>query len=527
MTVLDNVLGGLQSAFSAQNLLFLLIGVALGVVVGILPGLGPTAGIAILIPMTLGMDPTAAVIMLAAIYYGAMYGGSITAILINLPGESASVAATFDGYPLARQGRAGPALVMQAVANFVGGISAVILLSVLIGPISGVARSFGPSELLLIVLLGLVTIIAVVGQDKVKGAISALFGFSLGTVGVDLASGASRFTFNEPSLISGVSFVALVIGLFGIAEVLHNISDGQHRVTGAVIAPSMRKDFLPSRQDWRESRFTFPRATGVGFLVGLVPGAGASVASFIGYALEKSVSKVKHKFGKGAMPGLVAVESSISASSPGAMVPMLALGIPGSAATAVLLGAFVLWGLTPGPQLMTEHPDFAWGVIGSLYLGNIALLVFCVAAIPLFVQVLKVPYAYLIPSIIVLCVIGTYAVGASFIDLGIVIALGVVGTLMKRHGYSPAAAVVAFVLGPLAENSLRQTMIISSEDPTFILGRPYSIGLGVLLLAILAGSVAMRVPAVRDRVRRRRPAPDDGDSGDSSRTGSDGEGVRR
>ena len=508
MTFFDNVLGGLGDALSAQNLLFLLIGVSLGVVVGILPGLGPTAGIAILIPLTIGMDPTSAVIMLAAIYYGAMYGGSITAILINLPGESASVAATFDGYPLARQGRAGPALVIQAVANFVGGFVGVVLLSALIGPISGVARSFGPSELLLIVLLGLVTIIGIVGKDKVKGAISALFGFSLGTVGVDLASGASRFTFNDPSLISGVSFVAVVIGLFGIAEVIQNVAEGHHRVTDKVRAPSMRKNFLPSRQEWRESAFTFPRATAIGFLIGLVPGAGASVASFISYAVEKSVSRVKHKFGKGAMPGLVSVEASISASSPGAMVPMFALGIPGSAATAVLLGAFVLWGLTPGPELMTEHADFAWGVIGSLYLGNIALLVFCIAAIPLFVQVLKVPYAYLIPSIVVLCVIGTYAVGASFVDLGIMLVLGVIGVLMKRHGYSPAATVVAFVLGPLAENSLRQTLIISSEDPGFILGRPYSVGLGVLLLAVVGIWVAMRFPAVRARVRR-RPAPEE------------------
>jgi len=493
MSVVNDLLGGLETAVTLQNLLFLLIGVMLGIIVGILPGLGPTAGIAILIPLTLGMDTTTAVIMLAAIYYGAMYGGSITAILINLPGESSSVAATFDGYPLAQQGRVGPALVMQACANFIGGILGVILLTALIQPVSRIARSFGPSELFLIVLLGLVTIVGIVGRDKVKGAISMLFGLALGTVGIDLTTGASRLTFGQPSLLSGLSFVAIVIGLFGVGEVLHNVMSGDHRRGTTVRTLAAGRLFWPSRQDWRQSMFTFPRATVIGFIVGVVPGAGASVASFIAYAAEKAVSKVKHMFGRGAMPGLVAVESSISASSPGAMVPMLALGIPGSAATAVLLGAFVLWGLTPGPLLMTEHADFAWGLIGSLYLGNVALLVLCIVAVPLFVKVLKIPYAYLIPSIIVLCAIGTYVVSASFIDVAIMMALGIVGMLMKRYGYSPAAAVVAFVLGPLAENTLRQTLIISTDNPMFVFGRPYSVALIVLLVAVLGWSGARRL----------------------------------
>jgi len=270
MSVVNDLLGGLETAVTLQNLLFLLIGVMLGIIVGILPGLGPTAGIAILIPLTLGMDATTAVIMLAAIYYGAMYGGSITAILINLPGESSSVAATFDGYPLAQQGRVGPALVMQACANFIGGILGVILLTALIQPVSRIARSFGPSELFLIVLLGLVTIVGIVGRDKVKGAISMLFGLALGTVGIDLTTGASRLTFGQPSLLSGLSFVAIVIGLFGVGEVLHNVMGGDHRRGTTVRTLAAGRLFWPSRQDWRQSMFTFPRATVIGFIVGVV-----------------------------------------------------------------------------------------------------------------------------------------------------------------------------------------------------------------------------------------------------------------
>lgn len=496
MDVFSNLLTGFSALITPQNLLFLLVGVLLGAIVGVLPGLGPTAGIALLIPVTIGADPLSAVIMLAAIYYGAMYGGSITAILLNIPGESASVAATFDGYPLARQGRGGPALVMQACANFIGGISGVILLTVLIGPIALLARSLGPSELFLIVFVGILAIVLIVGKDKVKGAISAIVGFTLGTVGVDLASGSSRFTFGSPDLITGISFVALVIGLYGIAEVLINVLDGEHRLKLRIQMPSMREGFLPTRADWRESAWTFPRATGIGFIVGVIPGAGASVASFIAYSIEKAVSKVKHRFGKGAISGLAAVEASISASSPGAMVPMMALGIPGSAATAVLLGAFVIWGLRPGPLLMTQEPEFAWGLIGSLYLGNIALLIICLAGIPLFIKILRIPYIYLIPSIVVLCAVGTYAADASFLGVWIMLALGIVGVLMKRHGYSPAAAVVAFVLGPMAENSLRQTLIISTNNPTFLLGRPYSVGLIVILLAVIIGAA---VAAIRKR----------------------------
>jgi putative tricarboxylic transport membrane protein len=491
MEVFGQLLSGLQTALSLHNALFLLLGVLLGVIVGVLPGLGPSAGIAILIPLTLGMQPTTAIILLSAIYYGAMYGGSITSILINLPGESASVAATFDGYPLARQGRVGPALVMQAFANFIGGMFGILLLTTLIRPISVIARSFGPSELLLTALIGLIAIVAIVGRDrKSKGAVSAFFGLALGTVGVDLASGAPRFTFGDPDLIGGVSFVAVVIGLFGIGEVLQNILDGQHKSAPEVNAADMRREFWPSGRDWKESRFTFLRASLIGFIVGVVPGAGASVAAFIAYATEKSVSKVRHKFGAGAMPGLVAVEASISASSPGAMVPMLALGIPGSAATAVLLGAFVLWGLTPGPLLMTEHAEFAWGLIGSLYYGNIALLIICIGAIPVFVLILKVRYIYLVPGIIVLCAVGTYAVSSSYVDVTLMMALGVIGVLMKRHGYSPAATVVAFVLGPMTEKTLRQTLAISAGDPTWMFTRPYTVGLAAIVIGVLVFQLA-------------------------------------
>jgi putative tricarboxylic transport membrane protein len=494
MGIFDNLLLGLSVAVTPVNLAYLFAGVMGGMVVGIIPGFGPAAALAILLPITFGMDPTGAVIMLAAIYYGAQYGGTITSILLNTPGESSSVASTFDGYPLAQQGRAGPALVMQAVASFVGGTLGVVLITVLAPMFSQVTRSFGPPEFFLLVMTGLLTLIVMVGGNWRYGVISALVGFALGTVGVDLETGQTRFTFRSAELIGGIDFIPIAIGLFGLGEFYHAFYTGMHvSGTGGVVQYQNEKRFWPELRDFLETRGALVRGSLLGFCVGVIPGAGATIASLMSYSLEKSVSRTPEKFGKGAMAGLVGPEAANNAASSGAMVPLLTLGIPGSGATAVLLAAFLLWGLTPGPLLMTQKPEFAWGLIASMYLGNVALLALNVFAIPLFVLLIRMPYRILAPAVIVVCTVATYSVNGSIIETWLMFAAGVLGFFMKLHGFSPAALVLALVLGPLAEQSLRQTLTISRGSPAIFLERPASLWiLGAAALILAAGILMHR-----------------------------------
>ncbi|MDH5211257.1 MAG: tripartite tricarboxylate transporter permease [Betaproteobacteria bacterium] len=493
MDLFANLLLGFSVAVSPLNLAYLFAGVMIGMVVGIIPGFGPAAALAVLLPITFGMDPAGAVIMLAAIYYGAQYGGTITSILLNTPGESSSVASTFDGYPLAQQGRAGPALVMQAVASFVGGTLGVVLITLLAPPFSQLARGFGPPEFFLLVVMGLSTLIVMLGGSWRLGLISALVGFALGTVGVDLETGNSRFTFGSAELIGGVDFVPVAIGLFGLGELYYAFYTGLHVTgTGGIVQLRKEKRFWPHLRDYVETRWALARGSLLGFIVGVLPGAGATVASLMSYSLEKSVSRTPEKFGKGAMAGLVGPEAANNAASSGAMVPLLTLGIPGSAATAVLLAAFVLWGLTPGPLLMAQKPEFAWGLIASMYLGNMALLALNIFAIPLFVQMIKLPYRILAPSVILICTIGTYSVGGSIIETWIMFGAGLIGFFMKLYGFSPAALVLALVLGPLAEQSLRQTMTISQGSFGIFLDRPMSLALLGITVALLLAGIAVR-----------------------------------
>jgi putative tricarboxylic transport membrane protein len=493
MDLFANLLLGFSVAVSPLNLLYLFAGVMIGMVVGIIPGFGPAAALAVLLPVTFGMEPAGAVIMLAAIYSGAQYGGTITSILLNTPGESSSVASTFDGYPLAQQGRAGPALVMQAVASFIGGTLGVVLITLLAPPFSQLARGFGPPEFFLLVVMGLSTLVVMVGGSWRLGLISALVGFALGTVGVDLETGNSRFTFGSAELIGGVDFVPVAIGLFGLGELYYAFYTGLHvSGTGGIVQLKKEKSFWPDMRDYVETKWALARGSLLGFIVGVLPGAGATVASLMSYSLEKSVSRTPEKFGKGAMAGLVGPEAANNAASSGAMVPLLTLGIPGSAATAVLLAAFVLWGLTPGPLLMAQKPEFAWGLIASMYLGNMALLALNIFAIPLFVQMIKLPYRILAPSVILVCTIGTYSVSGSIIETWIMFGAGLIGFFMKLHGFSPAALVLALVLGPLAEQSLRQTMTISQGSFGIFLGRPMSLAILGLTIAMLVAGILMR-----------------------------------
>ena len=494
MDVFDNLLLGLSVAVSPINLAYLLVGVMVGMIVGIIPGFGPSAALAILLPVTFGMEPTGAVIMLAAIYYGAQYGGTITSILLNTPGESSSVASTFDGYPLAQQGRAGPALVMQAVASFIGGTLGVILITVLAPLFSQVTRSFGPPEFFLLVVMGLLTLIVMVGGNWRYGVISALIGFALGTAGVDLETGQTRFTFRSAEMIGGIDFIPIAIGLFGLGELYYAFYQGLHLSgSGGIVQYQKESRFWPKALDFVETRFTLLRGSLLGFGIGVIPGAGATVASLMSYSLEKAISRTPEKFGKGAMAGLVGPESANNAASSGAMVPLLTLGIPGSASTAVLLAAFLLWGLTPGPLLMTQKPEFAWGLIASMYLGNVALLALNIFAIPLFVLMIKLPYRLLAPAVILICTIGTYSVNGSIIETWLMFAAGVFGFFMKRYGFSPAALVLALVLGPLAEQSLRQTLTISRGSFAIFVERPTSLWiLGVTALMLVVGILLRR-----------------------------------
>ncbi len=493
MDLFNNLLLGFSVAVSPLNLVYLFVGVMIGMVVGIIPGFGPAAALAVLLPITFGMEPAGAVIMLAAIYYGAQYGGTITSILLNTPGESSSVASTFDGYPLAQQGRAGPALVMQAVASFIGGTLGVVLITLLAPPFSQLARGFGPPEFFLLVVMGLSTLIVMLGGSWRLGLISALIGFALGTVGVDLETGNSRFTFGSAELIGGIDFIPVAIGLFGLGELYYAFYTGLHvSGTGGIVQIRRDRSFWPTMRDYVETKWALARGSILGFVVGVLPGAGATVASLMSYSVEKSVSRTPEKFGKGAMAGLVGPEAANNAASSGAMVPLLTLGIPGSAATAVLLAAFILWGLTPGPLLMAQKPDFAWGLIASMYLGNMALLALNIFAIPLFVQMIKLPYRILAPAVILICTIGTYSVNGSIIETWLMFGAGLVGFFMKLHGYSPAALVLALVLGPLAEQSLRQTMTISQGSFGIFLDRPMSLAILGLTLAMLAAGILVR-----------------------------------
>jgi putative tricarboxylic transport membrane protein len=491
--IFANLLLGLSVAVSPINLAWLLLGVVLGMIVGIIPGFGPAAALAVLLPVTFGMEPTGAVIMLAAIYYGSQYGGTITSILLNTPGESSSVAATFDGYPLAQQGRAGPALVMQAVASFVGGTFGVVLITVLAPLFSQLTRSFGPPEFFLLVMMGLLTLIVMLGGNWRYGVISALIGFALGTVGVDLETGNSRFTFGSAELIGGIDFIPIAIGLFGLGELYHAFYAGLHVTgTGSIVQYQKERRFWPEARDFVETRFALIRGSLLGFVIGVIPGAGATIASLMSYSVEKSASPTPEKFGKGAMAGLVGPEAANNAASSGAMVPLLTLGIPGSGATAVLLAAFLLWGLTPGPLLMAQKPEFAWGLIASMYLGNVALLALNVFAIPLFVQLVKLPYRILAPAVILICTIGTYSVSGSIIETALMLVAGIFGFFMKLYGFSPAALVLALVLGPLAEQSLRQSLTISRGSFDIFLERPMSLWILGVTAAILALGVVMR-----------------------------------
>lgn len=484
MDVLQHVVSGFAVAAQPVNLLHVFIGCVLGTVIGVLPGVGPAAGIALLLPLTIGMEPTTALIMMAGMYYGAMYGGSTTAILINTPGESGSVMTTLDGYQMAKNGRAGAALAISAIASFIAGTLGIVLLTLLAVPLSKLALRFGPAEYFMLMLFALTAASSLGGESFAKGMISTLLGLVIATVGVDLQSGQARYTFGRPELQEGFGFIVVVVGLFAIGEVLVAIE--QH-LTGT--APPMRVSgpIWVTREEWRRSIKPIARGGLLGFLVGVLPGAGSTVASILAYSLEKRVSKRPEKFGKGAIEGVAGPEAANNASTCGAMVPLLTLGVPGSGATAIIMGAFIVYGLQPGPLLFQSQPALVWGLIDSMYLGNVMLLLLNLPLVGLFVRILYIPTGILLPLILAISSIGVYSVNNSSFDLYVALAFGGLGYAFRKMGIPPAPLILALVLGGMMEQSFRQAMTISSANPVVFLQSAIS----VTLLAATIVSVAL------------------------------------
>jgi putative tricarboxylic transport membrane protein len=492
--LLQHLALGFGVALTPVNLLYCFIGVVVGTAIGVLPGIGPVTTVAMLVPLTFGMNPTAALIMLAGIYYGSQYGGSTTAILINTPGETSSVMTCLDGYQMARQGRAGPALGMAAIGSFTAGTISVVLLMLLARPLIRVALEFGPAEYFAIMLLALLTLGGLTGESVVKGLLMAAFGLLLGTVGGDPMTGTPRFTFGEPSLLDGLEFLPVTIGLFAVAEVLTTATRSlAHDVYAAPI-----RGLLPNRADWRACRWTLPRASLIGFVVGVLPGAGATLASIIAYLTEKRLSRHPERFGTGVIEGVAAPETANNAASGGAMVPLLTLGVPGSGTTAIMLGALMLWGLRPGPLLFEKNPDLVWGLIASMYIGNVLLLILNLPLIGLWVRLLSVPPRILMPLILLFCFTGTYAVSGNPFDLWVMAVFGIVGFVLQRYGYPVAPIVLGLILGPMLETHFRRALIVSRGDYAIFLQRP----IAAALLAVAA--IYLLAPVVAWAWRRRR-----------------------
>lgn len=489
MDFLSNLALGFSVALTPFNLLMAVAGVTAGILIGALPGVGPPSGVAMLLPLTFGMEPTSGIIMLAALYAGTMYGGTITAVLINTPGESASVVTCLDGYQMALKGQAGKALGIAAVGSFVAGTVGVVLLMLVSPALAKWSLAFGPPETFALMLLGLTTVTLLTGEDALKGYISMALGLVLAMVGFDIISGVARYGFGVPELMDGIDFLPAAIGLFGLGEVLVGAeASGKAQMVQKRI---QLREVLPGLADLARSKWAIVRGTVLGFAIGVLPGAGPTVAAFLSYTVEKKVSKRPQDFGNGAIEGVAAPESANNAAATAAMVPMLTLGIPGSATTAIMLGGLMMWGLRPGPMLFEKNPEFVWGLIASQYIANVMLLLLSTLFIPLFVRALRIPYSILMPLIIVFCVTGAYSLKNSLFDVGTMLVFGVAGYFMKKLGYSPAALVLALVLGPLAERALRQSLILSDAGLGIFFTRPIA---ATLMVAAL---LAMAVPAFR------------------------------
>jgi putative tricarboxylic transport membrane protein len=470
MDVLHGLYLGFSSVLNPHSVFFCFFGVLIGTLVGVLPGLGPVAAISLLLPTTFHIPPLSAIIMLAGIYYGAQYGGSTTSILVNIPGEASSVVTCLDGYQMARKGRAGPALGIAACGSFIAGTIGVIGLTLVAPPLAEFSLKFGPPEYFSLMVLGLSILAFLASGPMWKALIMAGFGIFLGSVGMDLLIGAPRFTYNIPELSDGLGLVPVVMGLFGVSEVLINVEKSMERH----IFETEIKNLLPNLNDWKKSYGPILRGGVLGFFLGTLPGGGAIISSFVSYAMEKKISKHPEKFGTGMIEGVAGPESANNSATAGAFIPLLTLGIPANSTMAILLGAMMIYGVQPGPLLFEEFPQVFWGTISSMYIGNIMLLVLNLPLIGLWVRILKVPYPFLFPMILLFCLIGSYSINNSIIDVLIMITFGIIGYLFKKLDYECAPLVLAFVLGPMMEENLRRSLLISGS-PMVFLNRPISI----------------------------------------------------
>ena len=470
MDFLGNLATGFATALSLSNLLYAAAGAFLGTAIGVLPGLGPPATIALLLPFTFTIDPVPAVIMLAGIFYGAQYGGSTTSILLNIPGEAASVVTCLDGYQMARKGRAGPALGISALGSFIAGSLGVLGISIVAPALARFAVKFGPPEYFSLVFLGLIMAVYLSQESLLKGLLMGAFGLILGTVGIDPVFGVHRFTFGSLMLMEGFEFVIVAMGLFGISEILINLESPEVRD----IYKTPIRGLFPNREDWKHCWAAVLRGSLFGFFIGVLPGGGATISSFVAYAAEKRISKRPELFGQGVIEGVAAPEAANNAASTSSFIPLLTLGVPGNAATAMIFIALMIHGIRPGPFLIQEHPQLFWGVIASMYIGNIILLGLNLPLIGLWVRLLKVPYRILAVVVVVMCGIGAYTVNNSAWDVGAMVAFGVLGYLMRKGGYPPAPLVLALLLGPILERSLQQSLMASEGSPLVFLERPIS-----------------------------------------------------
>jgi putative tricarboxylic transport membrane protein len=489
-------LNGFAVVVEPHNLLYCLIGVLIGMVIGVLPGLGPAATIAILLPITYTIDPVSAIIMLAGIYYGAQYGGTITSVLLRLPGEASSVVTVFDGFALAKQGKAGTALGIAAIGSFVGATISIIGLTLLAPVVADIALDFGPPEYAALALLGVLLVATIGSGNKLKALIAGAVGLLLATVGRDSFSGASRFTFDSLQLADGIDFVVVAMGLFGVGEILYNLEQRHRKVQPMTKVGNV----WPSRKDIRQSSGAIGRGSIIGFVLGVLPGGGAVLSSIVAYATEKRRSKTPERFGRGAIEGVAAPETANNAAATSSFIPLLTIGLPANASMAMLFGALLILGVSPGPQLVDERPDVFWGVINSMYIGNLLLLILSIPLVGLFVRILRIRPAILAPITALITILGVYTINNSVFDIYLMVAFGVIGYLMKKAGFDPGPMVLAFVLGSIIESSTRRSMLIFGGDPTGFFTRPIS-GTILAIFVVLA-----LLPAVRELLKRRKSA---------------------
>lgn len=485
MESFEYLLQGFVTACSGWNLLYSLIGVSFGMFVGVLPGLGPTAGTALLLPLTFGMQPVSAVIMLAGIYYGAMYGGTITSVLINTPGESASLITCLDGYPMARQGRAGTALGVAAIGSFIGGMIALAIL-IFVGPlVASQALKFGPPEYFALVVVGLSLLIGLMGKSLVRGMIAALFGLTLAFIGIDSVTGTMRFTFGQESLEDGLEFVSLAMGLFGLSEIFITAEENLH--TQAQKPPKIQ-NMMPRPEEWSPTMKAILRGSGIGVLLGLIPGTNSVIPTILSYSIEKKVADDPSRFGKGAIEGVAGPETANNAYAGAALIPLFTLGIPSSPSVAILLGAFIMHGLTPGPTLMQKNPEFVWGVIASMFVGNAILLFMNLPMANMWAQITRIPFKVLLPNILIVMILGAYSINSSLFDVGMMLAFGILGYFMKKVEFPLGPVLLTFVLGKILETSLMKSLTIFDGNFWGFFQRPISATLLTIAILILTVS---------------------------------------